>query len=331
MKPLRLADSRVAARLAEQKVLDERYERRRRRSALFSLVVDVVATWDSAPYIAKHRKTVRDILALPRNTRRPMLYGLPTTARRHQVALRLVRALAFDGLSQAEYCRRHKLDQADASRMLAHLYEKEPGLRNALDAISACAAVTSWQNRQQKRMVSNSVKIIYGWNYEDVPDYGWLSGLLHDEPFTPFNLHEPSAWHGLVNSLVWGSLIEPRRDVQRFEPLPDRYRPIRRKVRFKDGTRRTLDIARALDGQVTRAECALSFFARPVTTTPKLGETVTMAEDLIVRLPGRLRASLEEIAKEDFRRSSSDAARALLERSITDRALTKGVKKAGAS
>ena len=52
-----------------------------------------------------------------------------------------------------------------------------------------------------------------------------------------------------------------------------------------------------------------------------------MNEDLIVRLPGRLRASLEEIAREEFRRSPSDAARSILERSITDRALTKGLTK----
>jgi hypothetical protein len=49
-----------------------------------------------------------------------------------------------------------------------------------------------------------------------------------------------------------------------------------------------------------------------------------MPEDLIVRLPGRLRASLEQIAREDFRRSPSDAARSILERSITARALAKG-------
>jgi hypothetical protein len=52
-----------------------------------------------------------------------------------------------------------------------------------------------------------------------------------------------------------------------------------------------------------------------------------MAEDLIIRLPGRLRATLEEIAREEFRRSPSDAARSLLERSITDRAIARGINK----
>jgi len=51
-----------------------------------------------------------------------------------------------------------------------------------------------------------------------------------------------------------------------------------------------------------------------------------MSEDLIVRLPGRLRATLDEIAREEFRRGPSDAARALLERSIFDRAIAKGKK-----
>lgn len=36
-----------------------------------------------------------------------------------------------------------------------------------------------------------------------------------------------------------------------------------------------------------------------------------MPEDLVVRLPGRLRASLEEIAKEDFRRIVRRCSRAL--------------------
>jgi hypothetical protein len=49
-----------------------------------------------------------------------------------------------------------------------------------------------------------------------------------------------------------------------------------------------------------------------------------MSDDLIVRIPGRLRASLERIAVEEFRRSPSDAARSILERSITERAIAKG-------
>jgi hypothetical protein len=55
-----------------------------------------------------------------------------------------------------------------------------------------------------------------------------------------------------------------------------------------------------------------------------------MPEDMIIRLPGRLRAPLEEIAKSEFRRSSSDAARSILERTLTERALAKGADKKAA-
>ena len=86
------------ARLAWQQRLDERYETRRRRSEVFDLVVDVVAAWDFASYVAKQKKVVRDILALPQNSRRRKLSGLSPVAGRHQAAIRLVHALVFDGL-----------------------------------------------------------------------------------------------------------------------------------------------------------------------------------------------------------------------------------------
>ena len=131
-------------------------------------------------------------------------------ARRHQQAIRLVHALAFDGLNAAEYCRRHGLDKADASRMLAHLYEKEPGLREAIGAISACSTVTSWQNRQQTRKFpkrERGLEIVYGFNYRDVADDGWLS----DVPSTRFR------------SVVSGRFkpIAPKA----YDPWPERFRP----------------------------------------------------------------------------------------------------------
>ena len=258
------------ARLAKQQQLDERYERRRGRSELFDIVADVVASWDSADYIAKQRKIVRGVLALPRNARRRQLSELPTKARRHQQAIRLVYALVFDGLSRAEYCRRHELDPVSASRMLARLCEKEPGLRNGIGAISACAATTSWQNRQQERMLRNKereVRRIYGWDYENIADCGWLpclsvgsmrstyggrfkpTALLREDPFQPLDLHEPSTWLGLVDSYPdWGALSEPVRVVARYEAPPNRYRPIRRAVRLKTKRRQTMDVARVLDG-----------------------------------------------------------------------------------
>jgi hypothetical protein len=261
----RRQDQLLRGAFGQAQQLDERYEQRRRRSLLFDLVVDVVATWDSAGYIAKQRKIVQDILALPRNARRRQLSEMPTKARRHQTSLRLVHAMAFDGLSRAEYCRRHKLDKAGASRMLEHLCEKEPGLWNAIGAISACAAMTSWQNRQQQRKLRNRVRLIYGWNIDDVADDGWLTDYsaggirsMYGGRFKPtallrraiqtLDLHKPSTWRDLVDGcLDWGALSEPVRDVARYETAPNRYRPIRRAVRLKTKRRQTMDVARALD------------------------------------------------------------------------------------
>ena len=121
-----------AVRMEKQEVNDRRYEERRRRHRLMDIVADVLWEWDPSDYLAKHRKIVRDILGLERNARRRKLDGLSTMARRHQQALRLVRALAFDCINTAEYCRRHKLDRAAAARMLRHLYDKEPTLEDAI-------------------------------------------------------------------------------------------------------------------------------------------------------------------------------------------------------
>ena len=221
-------------RADKQLVNDERHEKRSKRHPLMDIVVDVVARWDCSEYLGRHRRIVKDILALERNARRRKLEGLPTIARRHQQALRLVNALAFDWINTAEYCRRSGLDPADASRMLAHLYEKEPGLRDAIGAISACGVVTSWKNRQQKRKFpkrERGLEIVYGFNYRDVADDGWLSDVPSTrfrsvvsgrfkpiapkpydpwpERFRPFDLHLPDTWrklgileHGLLGRAV---------------------------------------------------------------------------------------------------------------------------------
>jgi hypothetical protein len=208
-------------------------------------------------------------------------------ARRHQQAIRLVHALAFDGLNAAEYCRRHCLDKADASRMLAHLYEKEPGLKDAIGAISACGTWTSWKNRQQTRKFpkrERGLELVYGFNYRDVADGGWLSDVpstrfrsvvsgrfkpiapkAYDpsrERFRPFDLHQPATWRKLRTPEVaypnfWDALYEPMRVVDRYDvPLRygmfDRYRAISRNVRIKDHPEtgkpryRTWRIARAI-------------------------------------------------------------------------------------
>jgi hypothetical protein len=94
-----------AARMDKQILNHIRHEDRVRRHPLFDIVVDVVAAWDCSKYIGRHRRAVRGILGLERNARRRKLEGLSTLARRHQQAIRLVHALAFDGLNAAEYCR----------------------------------------------------------------------------------------------------------------------------------------------------------------------------------------------------------------------------------
>jgi hypothetical protein len=266
-------------RADKQLANDKRHEDRTRQHPLFDVVVDVVAGWDCADYLAKHRKIVGDILGMERNARRRKLEGLSIMARRHQQAVRLVHALAFDGLNAAEYCRRHQLDKADASRMLQHLYEKEPGLADAIGAVSACAATTSWQNRQRNRKFhyrERGVQIVYGYDYRDVADHGWLSDMprsgirsyrsgrfkpiepIAHEPFRPLDLHLPETWRKLGFSEVdWDALYEPMRAVRRCDvPLRygmfDRYRAISRKLRIKDQPEtgkpryRTWRIARAI-------------------------------------------------------------------------------------
>ena len=81
-----------AAGLAWQQKLDRRHDKLQRRNKLSALILGVVAAWDPAAckaYLDRHRATVQDILALPRNARRRRLVGLSPMADRHQVAVRL--------------------------------------------------------------------------------------------------------------------------------------------------------------------------------------------------------------------------------------------------
>ena len=165
-------------RAAKQRLNDQRYDQRTEHNRLLmDIVTEVVATWNPANYLGRHRAIVREILGKSRNQRRRKLSGMSTMQRRHQEAIRLVYALTFDDISQAEYCQNYTLDPADASRMLDHLYEKEPGLADAIGAISACSAVTSWQNRQQKQKLYDKregVTLVFGIDYSETPDHGGL-------------------------------------------------------------------------------------------------------------------------------------------------------------
>ena len=169
-------------RLEWQRRSDRQHEKNQRRHPLTETVLDCLARWSSSRYLERHRATVRSILEKPRNQRRRKLSGISTKLRRHQQALRLVHAIAFEGLTAAEYCQQHELDPADASRMLKHLYEKEPGLADAIGAISTCAAMTSWQNRQENRRRrykegrGKKAILVLGADYSNVADRGeWLA------------------------------------------------------------------------------------------------------------------------------------------------------------
>ena len=259
-------------RMDKQILNDIRHEDRARRHPLMDIVIEVVAKWDCSEYLGRNRRAVRDILALSRNDRRRKLEGLSTKARRHQQTLRLAHALVFDDLNAAEYCRRHKLDKADASRMLQHLYEKEPGLADAIGAISACATVTFWQFRQRQQLFRNKERrprIVYGWEYRESTDNGelcdyagsirsivngrfkpsaLLRDVLYDEPSEPLDLHRPATWtrrwtwtHWDREPVgFWDALYEPMRAIELYDvPLRygvfDRYREISRNVRLKNG------------------------------------------------------------------------------------------------
>ena len=94
-----------------------------------------------------HLTVVRAFLHRPANTIHT-LRGRSTRQRRHQVALRLLRAITIEGETREDYCKRTGLDTGDASRMLDHLCSKDQELRCAVELISDGGTSTSPQNRQ---------------------------------------------------------------------------------------------------------------------------------------------------------------------------------------
>ena len=108
---------------------------------------------DAEPYVA----VVKAFLDKGANTISE-LPGRSTRQRRHQKALRLLRAITLGGESRVDYCAREGIDLGDANRMLEHLCSKDQELRCAVDFISAHATGTSSQNRQ----VGVPACILYG-------------------------------------------------------------------------------------------------------------------------------------------------------------------------
>jgi hypothetical protein len=167
-------------RLAKQEINDRRAAERKEIRPfgggrdLIDTVIDAIA-FSGGPnkLLTAHRATAEAILDKPCNARSKKLSGLPPRRWRHQHAIRIARALAFDGITQAEYCKKHKIRGSQASRMLADLYEREPGLADAIIGISACAAMVFWQNRQQSKMLRQQesgrkeVGLVFGWDRFD--------------------------------------------------------------------------------------------------------------------------------------------------------------------
>jgi hypothetical protein len=123
----------------------------RRSQDLIDIVVDVVTWWDPRNYMENNNREIRDILSKLRNLKHHIRPNMSTRERRHQHAIRLAHALINEG-SAAAYCQETGLDPADASRMLARLYAREPGLREAIVRRSACATTITWQKRQQEKI-----------------------------------------------------------------------------------------------------------------------------------------------------------------------------------
>ena len=105
------------------------------------------------PDMEYHRGVVREFLARPENSRNRKTRS--RKARTHQQALGLLQAITLNGESRADYCRRTGLDPARATRLLVHLYQKEPKLR---DVISAHSTGTSKHFRQQQFRVRYHIR-----------------------------------------------------------------------------------------------------------------------------------------------------------------------------
>jgi hypothetical protein len=154
-----------------------------------------------------------------------------------------------------------------ASRLLTHICEKEEGLREALNARSACAAAISWQKVQQTKMLRHrerarkEVKLVYGLNEQIVntepyPSQASAPRMARDGAFGGFRyLHlipdeprEPDEWW--MGGFIC-ALFEPPPPTPTIRaPAPYRVRrPLARGVRLKSGRRETWAIARAAESR----------------------------------------------------------------------------------
>lgn len=225
----------------------------------------LVSAWDYQRLLEKHRATVTQILDRPCNQRRRERPNMSTRERRHQQTLRLVHAVAFDGATVADYCRQHGIDKASASRGLKRLYAKEPELADAMGMITACAAATSWQIRQQKKMLrllmkgaKKQLRLVYGWQYfaSDQPFPSQAiparmvkdGGGFHNLPLTPEDCEPCSGvlidddpddlprewWHDAFIVALFD--IEPLPALPVTPAIYKECRELSHRVALKDGT-----------------------------------------------------------------------------------------------
>ena len=246
-------------RLAKQKLNDARAATRKDLRPLgagrdlIDLVINAIA-WSSRPaeMMATSQALITQIMSEPRNRKYKQTPGMSEMHKLHQQDIRLVHALALKGITQAEHCRRIGLKPHAASRSLARIGKKEPGLLDALNARSACAAMVSWQNVQQRQMLRykererKEVPLIFGLNSvqqiatEPYPSQASSPRMARDGalggyrylPLIPDEPYEPDEWW--VGAFVC-TLFEPQQRIAVYAPPPYRsQRPLGRRVRIKD-------------------------------------------------------------------------------------------------
>ena len=230
---------------------------------LIDVVIDAIV-WSTRPaeMLANTQAEILQIMSEPRNRKYKQTPGMSKMHQLHQRDIRLVHALAFKGITQAEHCRRTGMKPHDASRSLARIGEKEPGLLDAMNAINACAATISWQKVQRNRMLRRrerdrkEVKLVYGLNeqtrdmetYPSQASFGRMSlsgGRSQILSHTQEEPAEPDPWFAFeFLGAVFG---EPPARIAIRVPAPYRIRrPLSRSLALTNGGRRVYRVARAV-------------------------------------------------------------------------------------
>ena len=266
-------------RLAKQKLNEARAARRRDLRPLgggrdlIDLVINAIAHSDRpAEMLGESRVIIRRIMTEPRNRKYKRTSGMSAMHRRHQQDIRLVHAMAA-GMTLAQYYNKTGISHKKASRSLARIAEKEPGLIEVLNATSACAAVVSWQEVTKNKLLRlkererREIGLSYGLNdfqnvvaepYPSQASSGRMSKSgggrqplsLIEQPWWVFDHvlggepREPDEWW--VYEFIAAVFDLPQ--IDRI-PVPAPYRhhkPLSRAVVLKDGRRASWAVARAV-------------------------------------------------------------------------------------